>query len=254
MLLGGARLNDSWVATVSRYSRPASLVEALELLEPPAAVVLGGGTKINATPSSPVEVVDLQALDLARIETAGSGTVLLGARVTLQELADAEALPHAIREAARREQPSTLRAQATLAGTVATGDPESELLAVLLVHEASVSVQSAAGVRVVSLADLLATLPLPRTRVITDVTVDVTGTTAVSRLGRTRADRPIVAAAARVTPGGTRLLALSGVAATPVLVDDVHELDPPSDFRGSREYRQALAEVLAARALEAVSG
>lgn len=253
MLLAHPWRDDLGVATVSRYSRPASLDEALALLERPAAVVLGGGTRLNAAPSEPLEVVDLQAVGLDLIEPAGNEIVRIGATVTLQQLVDAEALPAVMREAARHEQPSTLRNQATLGGTIATGDPESELLAVLLVHDATARISTAGGTEPVSLPHLLAELPLARNRVITDVTVDVAGRSAVARVGRTRADRPIVAAAARITPAGTSLLALSGVAAAPVLVEDLHDLEPPSDFRGSSEYRRTLAEVLASRAWEALA-
>ena len=48
----------------------------------------------------------------------------------------------------------------------------------------------------------------------------------------------------------------AGVAAAPVLVPGlaaIARLDPPGDFRGSGEYRRAVAAVLAARALEAIS-
>ena len=241
------------MATVSRYSRPASLAEAFALLDRPGAVVLGGGTTLNAVASAgPIEVVDLQALGLDRIEPLDGGAVRIGATATLQRLAEAGGLPAALREAARRELPSTLRAQATLAGTIVTADPESELLAVLLVHDAAVAVSGAAGTEVVPLAELLAALPLSPGRVVTAVTIDATGASAVARAGRTRADRPIVAAAARVGPDGARRLALSGVAATPVLVEEPDEVDPPSDFRGSGAYRRALAEVLASRAQEAL--
>jgi CO/xanthine dehydrogenase FAD-binding subunit len=51
---------------------------------------------------------------------------------------------------------------------------------------------------------------------------------------------------------GTTRLALTGVARRPVLVDPdaLDELEPLGDFRGSPEYRRALAQTLAARALE----
>lgn len=237
------------MATVSRYSRPSSLDEALTLLGRPRAVVLGGGTSLNACPTTePVEVVDIQALELGGVETLARGAARIGAMTTLQQLADSD-LPAAVREAARRELPSTLRAQATIGGTVATGDAESELLAVLLVHDASVALSG----RHVTLGELLGELPLRRGALITAVTIETSGRCAVARAGRTCADRPIVAAAVRLAADGTRRVAVAGVAARPVLVDDPDELDPPSDFRGSREYRRALAEVLVARASEAAA-
>jgi CO/xanthine dehydrogenase FAD-binding subunit len=52
---------------------------------------------------------------------------------------------------------------------------------------------------------------------------------------------------------GRRRLALAGVASTPVLAEETDELDPPGDFRGSGEYRRALAGVLVSRAIEGVS-
>ena len=74
------------------------------------------------------------------IEPGAGDTLRIGAMATLQELADSGDAPDVVREAARREQPSTLRAQATVGGCVATGHAESELLAALLVHEAVVQV------------------------------------------------------------------------------------------------------------------
>jgi len=254
MIVEGSRRIILSVATVSGYSRPGSLDEALALLDRPGAVVLGGGTKVNATAGAePIEVVDLQALGLDGTDVLDGGAVRFGAMVTLQRLVECGDLPEAVRESARRELPSTLRAQATLGGTIAVGDPESELLATLLVHDAVVGVANAEGPRTVSLEELLEKLPPEPGSVVVAVTIAVTGRSFVARVGRTRADRPIVAAAARIAPDGLRRLALSGVAATPILVEDLEGLDPPSDFRGSGEYRRALAEVLASRALEALS-
>ena len=65
-------------------------------------------------------------------------------------------------------------------------------------------------------------------------------------------DRAIVAAFARTTPDGRRV-ALTGVAATPVLVQPDDELHPAGDFRGSSEYRRVLADVLMTRVVEAIS-
>jgi len=247
------------VTSVCAYRRPASLEEALAVLEScPDAVVLAGGTRLNADPApGPVEVVDLQALRLDRIGTTGNATVRIGAMATLQQIADSQALPAVLREAARRERPSTLRSQATLGGCVAARDGHSELLAALLAHDAVVSIAGRGGPARSELAEFLVGGPLDRARIITEVTVCTSGAASAARTARTRADQPIVAVVARVTASGERRLALAGVAATPVMVDEragwAGELDPPGDFRGSGEYRRALAAMLASRALAAIS-
>jgi CO/xanthine dehydrogenase FAD-binding subunit len=56
-------------------------------------------------------------------------------------------------------------------------------------------------------------------------------------------------AVARRDQSGRILLALTGVASAPLLIDTAASLDPPADFRGSAEYRRHLAVVLGARAI-----
>lgn len=258
------------MATVTGYWRPTSLAHAFELLDRPGAVVMAGGTTLNARPSEgPVEVVDLQALELDTIAQRRQprGAVVIGATTTLQAIADSDALPGLVREAARRELPSTLRAQATVGGRIALGDPESELLAALLVHEAVVRIASRDGDEELALATVLARLPIAPGRVIVAVAIRTGGKAAAARTGRTTADVPIVAAYAREATAdanaatGTatqrrRFLALTGVAARPVLVDGAGEtaaLAPAGDFRGSAEYRRSLAATLLDRAVEALA-
>lgn len=235
------------MAHVIGYHRPSSLDEALSLLSSsdPLRVILGGGTSVNARPSAePVEVVDLQALDINDIE-AGDGRVVAGATATLESFATSDHVPGTLAELARREAPSTIRAVATLGGLIAEADPESELLAGLLVHETVVTIREAGGTRDRDLGEVLADGPGPG--IITALTFEPGGTTAVARTGRTPADRPIVAAVARSTASGDLRIAVCGVAATPVLVSDVAGLEPPGDFRGSGGYRKRLAEVLVDR-------
>jgi CO/xanthine dehydrogenase FAD-binding subunit len=245
------------MARVSAYVRPDTLGEALALLDRPGAVVVGGGTKVNtARTLEPVAVIDLQGLHIDRIERVGEHGLQIGATATLQRLADDASVPAAIREAARREEPSTLRALATVGGVVATADPSSEFLATLLVHDGVVSLAGHDGAADLGLAALLADGTSLASRIITSVRIETGGVTSVARTARTRADRAIVAAVARRTPNGQRRLALTGVAAVPVLVapapDAAAALDPLGDFRGSTEYRRVLARVLAGRALEAI--
>ena len=246
---------------------------------------MGGGTKLNAclvparslaeqSELEAVEVVDLQALDLAGIERRDGAVVRIGAMTRLQELVDSDDVPSVVREAARHELPSTLRAQSTVGGCIASGDPDSELVATLLVHEGRVHIAQRSGSVEVPLVELLAELPLASGRIITAVSIDGRGATSLMRTGRTPADRPIVAVAARQADG-RRFVAITGVAGTPVLVNspaivgdsplpseggvaggDPQEtslLEPIGDFRGSSEYRRALARILTARATEAIS-
>jgi CO/xanthine dehydrogenase FAD-binding subunit len=242
------------MATVAGYERPATLAAALELLSTPGTVPLGGGTTLNGgeTPE-PVVVVDLQATGLDGLEELAGGRLALGAMTTLQRLFEEPRAPAAVREAARRELPSTLRAAATVGGCVATALPDSELLATLLVHEALVELATADSRSSESLDALLARGGLDPGQLVTRVELDVSGESVVMRTARTSADRAIVAAAARRPPSGRPLLALTGVADRPLLVWSLEEIEPTGDFRGSAQYRRALAAILADRALEAVS-
>jgi CO/xanthine dehydrogenase FAD-binding subunit len=214
-----------------------------------------GGTKVNTEQyAEAVAVVDLQALHLDAMSMQDGG-LLIGATVTLERLAQADDVPAVIAEASRREAPSTLRAMATVGGCIATANPASELLASFLVHDAKVRLAGPDGQRDLELAGLLTDRSELAGRIIVAVHVETDGIASVARVGRTRADLPIVAAVARRTVGRGRRLALTGVAATPVLVtveSAADHLDPPADFRGSTDYRRALARVLSRRALEEV--
>ncbi len=240
--------------SVLAYHRPTNLDEAAELLSQPNRTALAGGTVVvpEARKVKPegVEVVDLQSLGLDSIETVDS-RVQLGAMVRLGDMNTDGRLSATIREACKRELPSALRNQATIGGTVAEADPDSLLLAALLVHDAKVTLHQGAGGQGaddVSLGDYLTG---GREGLIVSISVDPSGHGSIAATGRTPADVPIVAAVACATDSGMRL-ALTGVASTPIEVDSASppKLDPPGDFRGSSSYRAHLVEVLSARAIQ----
>ncbi|MGD1012735.1 MAG: FAD binding domain-containing protein [Acidimicrobiales bacterium] len=236
---------------ISSYFRPKSIGEALSMLDQPGAVLVGGGTKLRARSGrGSISVIDLQQAGLGGIDRVDTETLQIGATTTLQQLVENEHVPSAVREAARRELPSTLRAQSSLGGTIANGDWESELLAVLLVHDAVVFLAGPKGTERIGLGAVLAQLPLDQGCIVTAVAIDTHGEALVARTARTVADKPIVAAAARRGADGRRRVAVSGVASTPVVVEDPGEIDPPGDFRGSSVYRRALAGVLISRVIE----
>lgn len=239
---------------VTAYHRPASLLEALELLSSPERVALAGGTTLNADREpSDLEAVDLQDLGLDQVTAGPDGRVRLGATATLDTVRRSDLVPGSLRDLARAEQPSTLRTLATVGGVVAKASSESVMLAGLLAHEARVELAGPgdAGRSDRTLAELLAAGLAPGS-LITAVSVDTAGRTAHAGTGRTPADVPIVAAYGRRTEGFVTM-ALTGVADHPVLVDvfdPTAGLDPAGDFRGGREYRLHLAATLTARVME----
>ncbi len=120
---------------ITQYHRPFTLDDAVAILARPDAIVLAGGTSINADPDrAPKTAVDVQALDLAGIELEG-GMVRIGATSRLQDLVDSALVPVVLTDLARREAPNTIRNMATLGGTIGASDPESELLAGLLAFD-----------------------------------------------------------------------------------------------------------------------
>jgi len=245
------------MVTISDYHRPSTLSEAVALVGQADfnRVVVGGGTVIGGMglPSG-TEVVDLQAAVAATIEQVGDRAVM-GAMARIQDVIEHTATPTLIVELGKREGPNTLRNAATIGGAIASAHPESELLAGLLVLEAVVTMMGPNGEAELPLADLLADRSVLSGTIITSVSVAIEGPIASARTGRTPADRSIVAAVARRAATGL-FLALTGVAATPILVDpaDLESLDPPPDFRGSAEYRLELARVLVGRVLSDLDG
>ena len=240
---------------ITSYHRPASIDEAISLLERAdvTTTVVAGGTALNTVALPPgTEVVDIQNVVGSAVERI-EDRVTYGAMTRLADVVSDPATPPLLAELALREGPNTLRNASTIGGTVAEGDWESELLAGLLVHDTRVAITG--HTNEVALADLFADWSLLDRAIITSVSVAIGGETASARTGRTPADTSIVAVAGRIVPDGTRL-AVTGVADTPVLVEpgDLQSLDPPADFRGSSEYRRELAGILTARVVAALGG
>jgi CO/xanthine dehydrogenase FAD-binding subunit len=239
---------------IKAYHRPVTIEAALELLSHPGVktVALTSYAALTDAPLSDPsidEVVDLQDIGLDSISLSGAH-LTIEALVRLQTIVDHPSVPQWLREIARQEEPSTFRNMRTLASILLNPSSESCLLAALLVSGAQVRVRTATGESCLSLADFLgsaanriaATIPV-------SVSLEPTGTVRVEKIGRTPADKPIVAVVARRTPPGDLIVALCGVAPLPIVVDpaQVDSLEPPGDFRGSVTYRKAMAKVLVER-------
>ena len=247
------------MSQLKAYYRPTSIYEALQLLSRPGvnATIVGGGTYIiPRMPELADAVVDLQATGLTEVTYTGQG-LGLGAMVRLQTIVDDGRAPTLLREAAHREGPNTLRNAATVGGVVTCPNKESELLAALLVFDAEVHIQSAHSTKKISLTHFLLDVPAALNGgLVTSVSLNIIGKTANARVTRTPADRSIVAALARLGDDGKIRLALCGVDNAPVLVDPDNvkaAINPPHDFRASREYRRQMAATLTQRVMNELS-
>ncbi len=244
------------MALLNEYHRPTTLPAALALLQrrDRRLLPLAGGSKLigllETRALKDVDgVVDLAGLGLDTL-TVHDGALHIGATVTLARLVEHPAAGSLadglLRRAAQGEGPVNLRNVATVCGVIAAAEADSEVYAALLALDARVTVHDLAGATTM----LLAQVPSKRGALTGLVTVVHVPLTAVrgghARVARTPADRPIVAALAASGPVGTRV-ALCGVAARPVLANA--PLDPPADFKGSADYRRAMAEVVTQRAL-----
>lgn len=270
------------------YHRPTTLEEAIRLIQPPGTVPLGGGTFLIPSRDPAVEaVVDLSALGLSYIREEEDG-LLLGATTTLQQMLESPALGERSRglvaEAARLTASRNLRGQATLGGTVAVGAFESPILTLLLALDATVTFYAPERkqmpldqflqerVDLLRRGALITELFVPRPK----------GTLGLGMafVNRTPRDRPIVCAVVEAQWAEGRCIrarvALGGVAARPIRARRAEEslqgrawspevldqaaalaaepLNPPGDFRGSGEYRKAMARVLVYRALREATG
>ena len=128
----------------------------------------------------------------------------------------------------------------------------------MLVYDAQVEIRSINHIKNTSLTNFLRDIPSALNGgLVISVSLDTIGKTARARVARTPADSPIVAVLARLGDDGKVRLALCGADNAPVLVDPDNvkaAINPPTDFRGSREYRRQMAATLAKRVIRELSG
>lgn len=257
---------------------PQTVDEAVALLRQHGtrAVPLAGGTWLTprlrddialdgALTRSVDTVVDLGGLPLRYIRREDDDQWLaIGALARLADLAEdagCQTLAGGIlAEAARRAGPVNLRNSATVGGCVASGEPANELL-LALAALAAVAVPADGGeawpVQEPQPGRLVAALRVPAAH-------GAAGG-GLARVARTPSDQPIVAAAAVATASGVRV-AIGGVAEGVLtvtgesqealergLAGQLARQRPISDFRGSAEYRLAMAPIVARRAANAAA-
>lgn len=257
------------------YLRPASLTEAVALLSRAEirTAPLAGGTELAGRMDDQLEaVVDLSPLGLNRLET-GPRSLRLGAMVTLKQLVTDPAVTQLasglLARAAAQAAPATIRAAATLGGTLAGEKGGLEIPTALLALDARVTLAGAAPLELPLAAFFAQRDRLLNGTLIVSVTIPTPSALrgAFHFVSRSPADRAILCAAAVTgaeagagTGGGAPpvRVALGGYLEQPVLLSSPDALppgQPVTDFRASAEYRGWVAPVLARRAAaEAMGG
>jgi len=242
------------MALLNEYHKPDSLAEAVALLRRTDVRLrpLAGGSQLvgdlETRAITDVDgVVDLAALGLHQIVET-SDRLRIGATATLSDVGShplaGELARGILRRTAQYEGPVNLRNAATVGGVVAGAETDSEFYAALLALDASVVVSDGEGETVTALADFA--IPSAH-HLITAVTLPVRSLRAGhARIARTPSDRCIVAAVAVIGDGVERV-ALCGLGDRPLLAGT--PLNPPDNWKGSAEYRLAMAEIVRERAL-----
>jgi len=186
--------------TVSSYFQPASVSDAVALLEQhgPELLVMAGGTVamplINEGISLPAMVMGLRRAGLDRIEREGDHLVI-GATATLTALT---ALPDAplLAEAARHTASWAVRNLGTVGGNLFTPPPGGDVAAALLALDAQVEIVGPEGARSLPLAELwtgfMTTALAPDELVVRIIVPIRAGRHAFLKLGRKSANTPAV--------------------------------------------------------------
>ena len=260
------------------YVRAASAADASAALaaDPDAKLLAGGHSLLPlmklrlATPSL---LVDIGRLDELRYVRREGDELAIGA-LTRHRALETDPLVRRqaglLAAAAAEVGDPQVRHRGTIGGSVAHGDPASDLPAVLLALDASYLLTGPAGQRTVPASEFhlgfLETALAPD-EILTEIRVPAGTERYVFRKFRGRAiDWAVVGVAAATTGAGVRV-ALVNMAATPVRARAVEAAlaagepagqaarlaaegtEPPSDLNASAGFRRHLARVLTARAL-----
>jgi aerobic carbon-monoxide dehydrogenase medium subunit len=270
------------------YVAPASLDEALAALRDGGedAKLLAGGHSLiplmKLRLAAPTLLVDLRKVGLRDV-TRENGTLRFGAMVRHTDVATGGfGLASAAAATIADQQ---VRNMGTIGGTLAHGDPASDMPAVLLACDGSVVARSAEGEREIAAADLFEdylTTSIGEQEIVTEVRLPrLEGYGyGYQKFNRRQEDWAMVAVCALVKKGAdgtaedvriglthmgsTPLRATASEAALrgqPLNADTIaaaaeqaaEGTEPPADLNASADYKRHLARVLTKRALEAAS-
>jgi carbon-monoxide dehydrogenase medium subunit len=265
------------------YVAPGTVEEAVQALRSGGedAKVLAGGHSLiplmKLRLAAPSLLVDLRHVDGLRGVNRDNGSVRIGALTTHHEVATA-GLGLASR-AASTIADQQVRNRGTIGGTLAHGDPASDMPAILLACEGAVVTSGGREIAAADLFEDYLTTSLSAEEIITEVRLPAMegwgfgyrkfnrrqedwamvaacalvkraadGSCEDVRIGLTHmASTPLRARASEDALRGRALDASSIAAAAEQAADGT---DPPADLNASADYKRHLARVLVRRALE----
>jgi carbon-monoxide dehydrogenase medium subunit len=227
----------------------------------------------------PTALVDLGRIsDLSYVRDAGD-SIAIGALTRHHDVARDPSLKAEcgiVAHTAGQIGDAAVRHRGTIGGSVAHGDPASDLPTVLLALDAEIAVRGPAGERTIAASDFFTGIfetALGPQDVVTEIRVPKLGGAGWSyvKFQRRAQDWATVAVAAVRSNGGARI-ALTNMGATPLRASAAEQAlgsgsdaaaaaelaaegtSPPSDTNASAEFRQHLAKVLTRRALDEALG
>jgi putative selenate reductase FAD-binding subunit len=261
---------------ITEFARASSIEEAVDFNRK-GFTYLAGGTQINNASSrrwgTPIEkVVSLDALDLSGISVDDTGAVIIGSGTTLQEIADSDIVPEALRNAAGFIPTRSVRNIATIGGNIAANRPDSYIIPTLIALEASAGLAGDNSLSVEAYvfgkhSELITCIQVPKSNVCCVAVKE----------SRSQLALPVVSAAVRILRRSdssiARVIVAAGCVAPHVIrltgvergiIDDstidaesqsrielavATEISPSVDFLGSAEYKRYINSVVIADAL-----
>jgi len=273
------------------YVAPESVEEAVRMLVENGedAKLLAGGHSLlplmKMRLAAPTLLIDLRRVHGLRGMERTDGVWRIGAMTRHVELQDADELG-LVREAAAGIADQQVRNRGTVGGSLAHGDPASDLPAVLLATEGSVTARGTSGEREIPAAQLFEdylTTAVGAEEVLTTVTLPALegygwGYEKFNRRAEDWAMVGVCALVKRAPDGSCEdvRVGLTHMGSTPLRAVHVEEAlrgqpldaeriaaaaeqaaegtDPPADLNASSDYKRHLARVLCRRALSAAAG
>jgi aerobic carbon-monoxide dehydrogenase medium subunit len=271
------------------YVAPGSLDDAIAALKDGGedAKVLAGGHSLiplmKLRLAAPALIVDLRRVEELRGIDRGNGVIKFGAMTRHHEVATGGfGLPSAAAATIADQQ---VRNMGTIGGTLAHGDPASDLPAILLAVEGSVIVKGPNGEREIAAPDFFEdylTTAVAEDEILTEVRLPAMEGYGYGyeKFNRRQEDWAMVAVGALVKKAGDGTCAdvrvgLTHMGSTPLRATAVEEAlrgqpltadsiaaaaeqaaegtEPPADLNASQDYKRHLARVLCKRALTAAS-